>query len=173
MSQSFQGKKVLVTGAGGFIGSHLTEALVRQGAQVSAMVRYNSKNAAGWLDESPLKKDINVIYGDIRDTSFVEKSVLASDIVFHLAALIGIPYSYESPESYVATNIQGTLHVLQAARKKQDVRVIHTSTSEVYGTALKVPITEDHPLQGQSPYSASKIGADKSQSLSIFRLISL
>lgn len=157
----FDGQKVLVTGAGGFIGSHLTEALVREGAQVSAMVRYNSRGFRGWLDDSPLAGDIHFLPGDIRDPHFVRESMRGVDVVFHLAALIAIPYSYSAPESYVSTNITGTLNVLQAARELGTRRILHTSTSEVYGSALQVPIPETHPLQGQSPYSASKIGADK------------
>jgi NAD dependent epimerase/dehydratase len=157
----FEGKKILVTGAGGFIGSHLTERLVREGGSVSAMVRYNSRGFRGWLDDSPLAGDIRFLPGDIRDPHFVRESMRGVDIVFHLAALIAIPYSYSAPESYVSTNITGTLNVLQAGREFGTSRILHTSTSEVYGTALQVPIPESHPLQGQSPYSASKIGADK------------
>jgi NAD dependent epimerase/dehydratase len=157
----FDGQKILVTGAGGFIGSHLTERLVREGASVSAMVRYNSRGFRGWLDDSPLAGDIQFLPGDIRDPHFVRESMRGIDVVFHLAALIAIPYSYSAPESYVSTNITGTLNVLQAGREFGTRRILHTSTSEVYGTALQVPISETHPLQGQSPYSASKIGADK------------
>lgn len=158
-----EGTKVLVTGAGGFIGSHLTETLVRQGAKVRAFVRYNSLNSWGWLDQCPLgvKKEIDVFAGDIRDQNGVRKAVEGRDVVFHLAALIGIPYSYHSPDTYVDTNVKGTLNVVQAARELGVQKVIHTSTSEVYGTARSVPITEEHPLQGQSPYSATKIGADQ------------
>lgn len=155
------GKKVLVTGSGGFIGSHLAEQLVKSGASVRAMVHYNGAGRWGWLDESKLKNDMEVIAGDIRDQSFVFAAMRDCEIVFHLAALIAIPYSYVAPASYIETNISGTFHVLEAARQLGNVRVVHTSTSEVYGTALRVPIDEDHPLQGQSPYSASKIGADK------------
>ena len=158
---SLASKTVLVTGAGGFIGSHLTEQLVRQGARVRAMVRYNSRGFRGWLDDSPLAKDIEFLPGDIRDPHFVRESMRGVDTVFHLAALIAIPYSYSAPESYVSTNITGTLNVLQAGRELGTERILHTSTSEVYGTAIQVPIPESHPLQGQSPYSASKIGADK------------
>lgn len=155
--------KVLVTGADGFIGSHLTEALVRQGYEVRAFVLYNSFGSWGWLDSSPdeIKSAIDVFAGDIRDPHGVRTAMQGCDAVLHLAALIAIPYSYHSPDTYVDTNIKGTLNVLQAARELGVSRVIHTSTSEVYGTARFVPITEEHPLQGQSPYSASKIGADQ------------
>jgi len=158
-----RGKKILVTGADGFIGSHLTEELVRQGADIRAFVFYNSFNSWGWLDHSPedIRKSIDVFAGDVRDPHGVRKAVKDCDIVFHLAALIGIPYSYHSPDTYVDTNVKGTLNVVQAARELDVEKVIHTSTSEVYGTARFVPITEEHPLQGQSPYSASKIGADQ------------
>ena len=156
-------RKVLVTGADGFIGSHLTEDLVRRGHNVRAFVLYNSFNSLGWLDQSPLdiKKQIEIIAGDVRDPHGVKSAMQGCDIVFHLAALIAIPYSYQSPDSYIDTNIKGTLNVVQAARELGVSKVIHTSTSEVYGTAQFVPITEKHPLQGQSPYSASKIGADQ------------
>ena len=154
-------KKVLVTGAGGFIGSHLTERLVELGARTRAFVHYNSMGTWGWLDHSPLKAEIEVIAGDITDRDSVRKAVQGVDVVFHLAALIGIPYSYHAPVSYVRTNVEGTLNVLQAALEANVERVVHTSTSEVYGTAQYVPIDEQHPLQGQSPYSATKIGADK------------
>lgn len=150
-----------MTGAAGFIGSHLTEALVRTGAKVRALVRYSSTGSRGWLDSSPLQGDIEFIHGDLRDPGLVEKAAADCDSIFHLGALIGIPYSYDAPESYIQTNILGTLHVLKAAMAKKVRRVIHTSTSEVYGTAIYSPIDEVHPLQGQSPYSASKIGADK------------
>ena len=155
--------KVLVTGADGFIGSHLTEALVRQGFDVRAFVLYNSFGSWGWLDHSPkeIKSSIEVFAGDIRDPNGVRAAMQGCDAVLHLAALIAIPYSYHSPDTYVDTNIKGTLNILQAARDLAVSRVIHTSTSEVYGTARFVPITEDHPLQGQSPYSASKIAADQ------------
>jgi NAD dependent epimerase/dehydratase len=155
------GKRVLITGAGGFIGSHLTEKLVELGARTRALVHYRSNGSWGWLDQSPRKSDIEVIAGDIRDRDCVLKAMREIDVVFHLAALIGIPYSYYAPASYVETNILGTLNVLQAARELNVERLVHTSTSEVYGTAVHVPIDEQHPLQGQSPYSASKIGADK------------
>lgn len=154
-------KKVLVTGAGGFIGSHLTERLVELGAVTRAFVHYNSRGTWGWLDQSPLKAEIEVVAGDISDRDSVRRAVQGIDIVFHLAALIGIPYSYHAPVSYVRTNVEGTLNVLQAALETHVERMVHTSTSEAYGTAQYVPIDEQHPLQGQSPYSATKIGADK------------
>jgi NAD dependent epimerase/dehydratase len=157
------GKKILVTGADGFIGSHLTEYLVRQGADVRAFVYYNSNNSWGWLDESDadIKAELDVFAGDIRDPFGVRDAMQGCDVVMHLAALIAIPYSYHSPATYVETNVNGTLNVVQAARDLGIERVVHTSTSEVYGTARFVPITEEHPLQGQSPYSATKIGADQ------------
>lgn len=158
---SLEGKRVLVTGAGGFIGSHLTERLVQTGATVRAMVRYTSSGTWGWLEESKLAADLEVVAGDICDRDSVMRAVRGVDVVFHLAALIAIPYSYTAPDSYVRTNIGGTLNLLQASREMDVARFVHTSTSEVYGTALYVPIDERHPLQGQSPYSASKIGADK------------
>lgn len=161
MTRPLHARKVLVTGAGGFIGSHLAERLVREGAEVTAMVHYNALGSRGWLDTSPLAADMRVVAGDICDPGFVDSVCAGQEIIFHLAALIAIPYSYVAPESYVRTNVTGTLNVLQAARNRGTARVIHTSTSEVYGTALYVPIDEKHPLQGQSPYSASKIGADK------------
>ncbi len=156
-------KKILVTGSDGFIGSHLTETLVRMGCNVRAVVYYNSFNSWGWLDESPeeIKKELDVFAGDIRDPYGMKKAMQGCDVVFHLAALIAIPYSYHSPDTYVDTNIKGTLNILQAARELGVEKVIHTSTSEVYGTARYVPIDEEHPLQGQSPYSATKIGADQ------------
>lgn len=157
------GKKVLVTGADGFIGSHLTEHLVRQGVDVRAFVYYNSFNSWGWLDESSedIRKSLDVFAGDVRDPHGVRAAMKGCDVVLHLAALIAIPYSYHSPDTYVDTNVKGTLNIVQAARELGVERVVHTSTSEVYGTACFVPITEEHPLQGQSPYSASKIGADQ------------
>ena len=158
---NWSGKRVLVTGAGGFIGSHLTERLVELGANVRALVHYNSLGSWGWLDTSPLKSQVEVVSGDIADRGSVQHAMQDREIVFHLAALIAIPYSYVAPISYVNTNIIGTLNVLENARQMGTERVLHTSTSEVYGTALEVPISEKHPLQGQSPYSASKIGADK------------
>lgn len=156
-------KKILVTGADGFIGSHLTEALVRQGHQVRAFVMYNSLNSWGWLDQSPpeIQADLDVFPGDVRDPHGIRTAMTGCDVVLHLAALIAIPYSYHSPDTYVDTNVKGTLNILQAARSLGVEKIIHTSTSEVYGTARFVPITEEHPLQGQSPYSASKIGADQ------------
>jgi NAD dependent epimerase/dehydratase len=154
-------QKVLVTGAGGFIGSHLSERLVEMGARTRALVHYNSNNSWGWLDQSPHKTDMEVIAGDIRDRDSLRKAVQGVDVIFHLAALIAIPYSYHSPVSYVRTNVEGTLNVLQMALEAGVQKVVHTSTSEVYGTARYVPIDEDHCLQGQSPYSATKIGADK------------
>jgi NAD dependent epimerase/dehydratase len=156
-------KKILVTGADGFIGSHLTEALVRTGYDVRAFTFYNSFGSWGWLDHcgADVLGKFEVFSGDIRDPYGVRTAVKGCDIILHLAALIAIPYSYHSPENYIDTNIKGTLNILQAARDEGVKRVIHTSTSEVYGTAQFVPITEEHPLQGQSPYSASKIGADQ------------
>ena len=155
--------KILVTGADGFIGSHLTEMLVRKGYDVRAFVLYNSFNSWGWLDEcgEDVAGKFEVFAGDIRDPYGVKKAMQGCDAVLHLAALIGIPYSYHSPDTYVDTNIKGTLNIVQAARELGVGKVVHTSTSEVYGTAQFVPITEEHPLQGQSPYSASKIGADQ------------
>ena len=155
--------KILVTGADGFIGSHLTEALVRVGYDVKAFVLYNSFNSWGWLDNCALdvKGRFEVFAGDIRDPRGVKAAMIGCDAVLHLAALIAIPYSYHSPDTYVDTNVKGTLNVLQAARELGVRRVVHTSTSEVYGTARFVPITEEHPLQGQSPYSATKIAADQ------------
>ena len=155
--------KILVTGADGFIGSHLTEALVRHGYDVRAFTLYNSFNSWGWLDHcaQDVKGRFEAFSGDIRDPYGVKEAMKGCDAVLHLAALIAIPYSYHSPDTYVDTNVKGTLNVLQAARELDVSRVIHTSTSEVYGTARFVPITEDHPLQGQSPYSATKIAADQ------------
>ena len=160
---TLEGKSVLVTGADGFIGSHLVEALLEQCAKVRAFVFYNSFNSWGWLDTFPPDKlkRIEIFSGDIRDPNGVRKAMEGMDIVFHLAALIAIPFSYHSPDSYVDTNIKGTLNVLQAARSLNTSRVLVTSTSEVYGTAQYVPIDEKHPFQGQSPYSATKIGADR------------
>jgi NAD dependent epimerase/dehydratase len=158
-----ENSKVLVTGADGFIGSHLTEALVRRGYKVRAFVYYNSFNSWGWLDHcaEDVKGQFEVIAGDIRDPHGVKDAMHGCDAVLHLAALIAIPFSYHSPDTYVDTNVKGTLNVLQAAREIGLRKVVHTSTSEVYGTAKYVPINESHPLQGQSPYSASKIGADQ------------
>ena len=156
-------KKILVTGADGFIGSHLIEKLIDEGAKVKAFVYYNSFNTWGWLDTLPKEtlSKIEIFAGDIRDPNGVKEALKGSDIVFHLAALIGIPFSYHSPDSYIDTNIKGTLNVLQAARDSKCEKVLVTSTSEVYGTAKYVPIDEKHPFQGQSPYSATKIGADR------------
>ena len=153
--------KILLTGADGFIGSHLAEYLVKSGYKVRAFVMYNSFNSWGWLDRSDVKFNLEVFAGDIRDPYGVRAAVKGCDIVFHLAALIAIPYSYHSPETYIDTNIKGTLNIIQAARDFGVTKLIHTSTSEVYGTAGFVPITEEHPLQAQSPYAASKIGADQ------------
>lgn len=163
MSNVLSGKTVAVTGAGGFIGSHLVEALVKQGATVRALVHYNSRNDWGLLEtlDEEMKAGIEVTTGDIRDPFAMRTLVDGSSHVFHLAALIGIPYSYLAPQSYVDTNVQGTLNMLEACRLCGVERMVHTSTSESYGTALYTPIDEKHPLQGQSPYSASKIGADK------------
>jgi len=156
-------KKILITGADGFIGSHLTEELIRRGHDVRAFVYYNSFGHWGWLDQLPedIKSELDVFAGDIRDPHGVRTAMKDCDVVLHLAALIGIPYSYHSPDSYVDTNIRGTLNLLQAARDLGVEKFVHTSTSEVYGTAQFIPITEEHPLQGQSPYSATKIGADQ------------
>lgn len=159
---NLKNKKVLITGADGFIGSHLTERLLKEGCQVKAFVYYNSFNSWGWIDtfSKEQKERLEIFAGDIRDPNGVRTAMQGVDVVFHLAALIAIPYSYHSPDSYVDTNIKGTLNVLQAARDLKTERVLVTSTSEVYGTAQFVPITELHPKQGQSPYSATKIGAD-------------
>jgi NAD dependent epimerase/dehydratase len=158
----YQNVRILVTGADGFIGSHLTEALIERAAEVTALCLYNSFDKHGWLDKLPeaARARLKVQRGDIRDAALVRRIMRGQDVVFHLAALIAIPYSYVASQSYVETNVLGTLNVLEAAREIGVARVVHTSTSEVYGTALTLPITEDHPLQGQSPYSASKIGAD-------------
>ncbi|HEY3308707.1 MAG TPA: NAD-dependent 4,6-dehydratase LegB [Desulfuromonadaceae bacterium] len=160
---SWKYRKILVTGADGFIGSHLTEELVRRGCDVRAFVYYNSFNSWGWLDHAnpDIRKSLDVFAGDIRDPHGVRTAMQGCDVVLHLAALIAIPYSYHSPDTYIDTNVKGTLNIVQAARELGVSKVIHTSTSEVYGTARFVPITEEHPLQGQSPYSASKIGADQ------------
>ncbi len=156
-------KRVLVTGADGFIGSHLTELLVKSGYKVKAFAFYNSFGTYGWIDYLPdeIKSEIEIFYGDIRDPNGVREAARNTDGIFHLAALIAIPFSYHSPDSYVDTNIKGTLNVLQAARELETSKIIITSTSEVYGTAQYVPIDEKHPFQGQSPYSATKIGADR------------
>lgn len=154
--------KVLVTGAAGFIGSHLTEALVKRGLEVRVFIRYNSSNSWGWLEtaQPEVRRQLDVIRGDLKDGDAVRKAVKGTDLVYHLGALIAIPYSYVHPHDFVQTNVVGTAHVLQACLDAS-AKLVHTSTSEVYGTARRVPIDEDHPLQGQSPYSASKIGADK------------
>jgi NAD dependent epimerase/dehydratase len=156
-------KKVLVTGAGGFIGSHLTEELLDRGAEVTAMIRYTSRSDWGNLEflDNDKKAAVHVVAGNIEDSVFVARQVKEKDVIFHLAALIAIPYSYAAPLSYIRTNVEGTLNVLEAARDFSVEKIVHTSTSETYGTALYTPIDERHPLQGQSPYSASKIGADK------------
>lgn len=158
-----RGKKVLVTGAEGFIGSHLTEKLVQLGADVTALVQYNSFNNWGWIDtfDKEVLNSIKVETGDIRELDGMNRIIKGQEVVFHLAALIAIPYSYLSPMAYVRTNVEGTTNVLEACRNHDVQKIIHTSTSETYGTALYVPIDEKHPMQGQSPYSASKIGADK------------
>jgi NAD dependent epimerase/dehydratase len=160
---TISGRRVLVTGAGGFIGGHVVEAAVRAGARVRALVRYNGRSDWGSLHELPpdILSEVEVIAGDIRDAHHVDKLVAGQDVVLHLAALIAIPWSYDAPDSYVQTNITGTLNVLEAVRRHGVQRMVNTSTSEVYGTARYVPIDEKHPLQGQSPYSATKIGADK------------
>jgi dTDP-glucose 4,6-dehydratase len=163
MTDSLAGRHVLVTGADGFIGSHLVEALVARGARVRAFVFYNSWGSTGWLADIPaaVQAEVEIFPGDVRDDARVARAVEGMAYVFHLASLIAIPYSYEAPRAYIDTNIIGTLNVLQACRRSADlVRLVHTSTSEVYGTAQQVPIGEDHPLVGQSPYSATKIGAD-------------
>lgn len=159
---SYSGKAVLVTGADGFIGSHLAEALAGEGAQVTALALYDAFGRNGWLDElsDEVLESVRIVRGDVRDAAFVVRLIAGQDVVFHLAALITIPHSYAAAQSYVDVNLGGTLNVLEAARAGGTGRVVHTSTSEVYGTARFTPITEDHPLQGQSPYSASKIAAD-------------
>lgn len=158
-----KGKKILVTGSEGFIGSHLTERLVELGANVTALVQYNSFNSWGWIDtfDKNVKDSINVVTGDVREYDGMKKIIKGQDVVFHLAALIAIPYSYLSPMAYVKTNVEGTTNVLEACLECGVQKIVHTSTSETYGTALYVPIDEKHPMQGQSPYSASKIAADK------------
>tara|TARA_Y100000991_G_scaffold182623_1_gene145872 strand:+ start:1961 stop:2953 length:993 start_codon:yes stop_codon:yes gene_type:complete len=166
--------KVFVTGAEGFIGSHLVESLIDAGYKVTALCLYNSFGSYGWLDTIPKdkKKDLNIIFGDIRDPLSIREGMRGSEIVFHLAALIAIPYSYVAPSSYVDTNVKGTLNVLQIARELDVSRIIHTSTSETYGSAQFVPINETHPLIAQSPYAASKIGADQ-MALSYWKTFSL
>lgn len=160
---NWNGKKVLITGSEGFIGSHLTERMVKLGADVTALVQYNSFNNWGWIDtfDSNIKNQLKVVTGDIREYDGMKRIIKDQQIVFHLAALIAIPYSYLSPMAYVRTNVEGTTNVLEACREYNVEKIVHTSTSETYGTALYVPIDEKHPMQGQSPYSASKIGADK------------
>jgi NAD dependent epimerase/dehydratase len=163
MKMKIEGSEVLVTGAGGFIGSHLTEALVERGAKVKVMVHYNSRNDWAMLEEVPddVRQELEVVPGDVRDPVSVKHAVEGVDVVFHLASLIAIPYSYRAPGSYMETNIHGALNIMQASLEWNVQKVVHTSTSEVYGTARYTPIDEEHPLQAQSPYSASKIGADK------------
>jgi NAD dependent epimerase/dehydratase len=165
-------KKILITGAGGFIGSHLTELLVQQGYTVTAFTHYNSKNNWGWLEESETKNDIEIVSGDIRDYDSVRSAMKGVDSVFHLAALIGIPYSYVSPLAYIRTNIEGTYNILQAAKEFELENILVTSTSETYGTAQYIPIDEKHPMVGQSPYSATKIAADQI-ALSYYRSFNL
>ena len=159
---AFEARKILVTGADGFIGSHLVEALIAEDAHVTALALYNSFDSHGWLDDltSDTRRALTLVRGDIRDAAFVRRIVTGQEIIFHLAALIAIPQSYAIAQSYIETNLIGLLNVLEAAREADVQRIVHTSTSEVYGTAITMPIREDHPLQGQSPYSASKIGAD-------------
>lgn len=160
---TWSGRRVLVTGSDGFIGSHLTEALVKEGAAVRAVCFYNSQGSLGWLDtiEPEVRGALDVRLGDIRDARFVEECCRGIETVFHLAALISIPYSYQAPESFIDTNVRGTLNVLEGVRRAGCARLVHTSTSEVYGTPTTIPIRESHPLRGQSPYSATKIAADK------------
>lgn len=165
-------KKVLVTGADGFIGSHLTELLLSKGIKVRALSQYNSFNHWGWIEDISKQQNLEIVNGDIRDPHFCKDIVKGVDTVFHLAALIAIPYSYVAPDSYVDTNIKGTLNICQAAKEQGNIRVVHTSTSEVYGTAQYVPIDEKHPKQPQSPYSASKIGAD-AMALSFYNAFNL
>jgi len=165
-------KNILITGAGGFIGSHLAELCIKKGLKVRAFVHYNSTNNWGWLENSPCKNDMEVVAGDIRDYDSVYAAVKECDTVFHLAALIGIPYSYVSPLAYIRTNVEGTYNVVQAARHFELENILITSTSETYGTAQYVPINEDHPIVGQSPYSATKIGADQ-LALSYYRSFDL
>ena len=157
----WSGRTVFVTGADGFVGSHLAERLVELGAATRALVLYNSTQSWGWLDDSPVRDEIEIVLGDVRDPETLRAPMVGADAVFHLAALIAIPYSYSAPRSYVQTNVLGTLNVLEEARRASVGHVVHTSTSEVYGTALRVPIDEGHPLQAQSPYAATKIAADK------------
>jgi len=165
-------KHILITGADGFIGSHLTEMLVSKGYQIRALSQYNSFNNWGWLENVDCQDQIDIVTGDIRDAHYCKQITKDVDIIFHLAALIAIPYSYVSPDSYVDTNIRGTLNICQAAKENGNIRVIHTSTSEVYGTAQYVPIDENHPMQPQSPYSATKIAAD-AMAISFFNAFEL
>jgi len=158
---SWKDRRVLVTGAGGFIGSHLAERLAQLGARTRCFLHYTSHGSLGWLAASPLRSEMEIIHGDIRDCERLRHAAKDVDVIFHLAALVGIPYSYHAPRSYLQTNIEGTLNILEAARQSGTGRLICTSTSEVYGSALYIPIDEKHPLQGQSPYAATKIGADK------------
>ena len=160
LKKKYRGKSVLVTGAGGFIGSHLAETLVRLGATVTAFVHYNSNGKRGWLDKSTLLSEMEVVFGDIRDTFQCRSIVRGKDIIFNLAALIGIPYSYLAPLSYFDTNLHGIINILEAVKDQGDSRVVQMSTSEVYGSAQTIPMTEAHIYQPQSPYSASKIAAD-------------
>ncbi len=160
MRNKRKSRKVLVTGAGGFIGSHLCERLVEKGYHVKAFLRYNSRNSWGWLEDSSYKDKIEIVMGDIRNYDIVKTAVKDTEMIFHLAALIGIPYSYHSPDSYVDTNIKGLLNILTAARELRIRKIIHTSTSEIYGTAKFIPINEEHPVNPQSPYAATKAAAD-------------
>ena len=160
LENEFSDKKILVTGAGGFIGSHLAELLVKLGADVTALIHYNSNGTRGWLENSPLLSEINIASGDVRDAFQIRKIVDKKEIVFNLAALIGIPYSYLAPSSYFETNVVGAINLFEAVRDQANCRVIQMSTSEVYGTAKVVPMSESHMLQPQSPYSASKVAAD-------------
>lgn len=165
-------KKILITGAAGFVGSHVTEVLVKKGLDVKALVRYNSQNQWGWLEESDVKKDIEIVSGDVRDYDSVSKALKGCEAVFHLAALIGIPYSYISPLAYIKTNVEGTYNILEAAKQHEVKQILITSTSETYGSAQSIPITEEHPLVAQSPYAASKIAADQ-LALSYYRSFGL
>lgn len=158
---TWRNRRVVITGAGGFIGSHLAERMAQLGAETRSFLRYTSQGSMGWLSASPLLREMEIVYGDVRDYESVLRATKDADVIFHLAALVGIPYSYHAPRSYVQTNIDGTLNVLEAARQHGTERIVCTSTSEVYGSAQYVPIDESHLLQGQSPYSATKIGADK------------
>lgn len=157
----YSGRTVLVTGAGGFLGSHLAERLVRTGARVRAMVHYNARGSCGWLDDAPLATEMEVIPGDVRELESLERATRGVDVVFHMAALTTVPYSYQAATSFVRTNVEGGLNALEAARRAGVGRFVQASSSQCYGTARQVPITEDHPLQGQSPYAATKIAADK------------